>query len=48
VQGSGNEREYFAFEKERDRVCCVKFRDLDMKKKPCMRVMKSFPRVRPV
>lgn len=35
VQGSGNEREYFAFEKERDRVCSVKFRDLDMKKKVC-------------
>lgn len=35
VQGSGNEREYFAFEKEMDRVCCVKFRDIDMKKNVC-------------
>lgn len=49
VQGSGNEREYFAFEKERDRVCCVKFRGLDTKKKKkCVRVMKSFLRVHPV
>lgn len=47
VQGSGNEREYFTFEKERDPVCSVKFRDLDMKKMH-VRVMKSFLRVHPM
>lgn len=31
-EGAGNEKEYFLFEKERDRVCCVKSRDLAMKK----------------
>lgn len=35
VQGSGNEREYFTFEKERDPACSVKFRDLDMEKNAC-------------
>lgn len=46
-EGAGNEKEYFLFEKERDRVCCVKFRGLGTKKM-CVRVMKSFLRVHPV
>lgn len=33
VQRPGNEREYFAFERERNPVCCVKFRDPHVEKK---------------